>query len=271
MLPSVTTHVAFPTPCTQCCSAYTVRRKGSQNILGRRPALLPTGRAKGNPLTSVPQAWAPAIFLLTKPAKKVHGAPLISARVTLRWHITPLCSSPQLPVKGGRCYKGRLWQACRHISVAFRHLFTGFLRIKKINQLCCDKISIHILTTVSMHSLNELTNLTAQNTFTDNTGLISTLNGFPWYVCADNLTCSFSVSFLLMWNNPWTMHKHFEWTHTMAQLRSDCSSVCSQLTHHGWCSASQESDRWKYIIRDFAAVVVVKFFTLLHALLENTD
>lgn len=33
----------------------------------------------------------------------------------------------------------------------------------------------------------------------------------------------FSVTFILMWINLWTMHKHFEWTQTMAQLRSDCS------------------------------------------------
>lgn len=150
-------------------------------------------------------------------------------------------------------------------------LFTYFLGIQKISQLCCDRIPIHVVTAVSLHSLKHLTNLTAQNNFTDRTGLIYTLNGFPRYVCADNLTCSFSVNFLLMWNNPWTMCKHFEWTRTMPQLRSDCSSVCSQVTHRSWRFASRESDRWKYIIRDFAVVAIVKFFTLLHTLLENSD
>lgn len=261
----------FPPPVPSAAAPTQWEGKVHRIFLGGGQLCCPLREPKGTLWHLCLQAWAPVIFLLTKSAKKVHGALLISVRVTLRWHITPLCSSSQPPVKVGRCYKGRLWRVCRHISVAFRHLFTGFLRIKKINQLCCDRISIYILTTVSIRSLNELTNLTAQNNFTDNTGLISTLNEFPWYVCADNLTSSFSVSFLLMWNNPWTMHKHSEWTHTMAQLRSDCSSVCSQLTHCGWCSASQESDRWKYIIGDFAAVVVVKFFTLLHALLENTD
>ena len=106
-------------------------------------------------------------------------------------------------------------------------LFIYFLGIQKISQLCCDRSPIHILTTISLHSLKELTNLIAQNNFTEKTGFIHTLNGFPQYACADNLTCSFSVSFLLMWNNLWTMHKHFEWTWTMPQLRSDCSSVNS--------------------------------------------
>lgn len=170
----------FPPPCTRCCSIYTVRRKSSQNILGRRPALLPTGRAKGNPLRSVPQSLGPSNVSAGKDSKKGPWCSLNICRVTLRWHFTPLCSSSQPPVKVGRCYKGRLWRVCRHISVAFRHLFTGFLRIKKINKLCCDRISIHILTTVPLHSLNEPTNLTAPNNFTDETGLINTLNGFPW-------------------------------------------------------------------------------------------
>lgn len=96
----------------------------------------------------------------------------------------------------------------------------------------------------------------------------------PWMAfhnTADSLTCSFSVSFLLMRNNAWTMHKHFEGTRTMAQLRSDCSSICGQVTQRSWCFASQESDRWKYIIMDFGVVAIVKFFTLLHTLLENSD
>lgn len=92
----------FPPPCTHCFSASTMRRKSSQNILGRRPALLPTGRAKGNPLRSVPQSLGPNNGSAGKASRKGPWCSLNIYRVTLRWHFTPLCSSSQPPVKVGR-------------------------------------------------------------------------------------------------------------------------------------------------------------------------
>lgn len=74
----------FPPPCTSCCGAYTEKRKGSWHILGWRPALLPTGRAKGNPPGSVPQSLGPSNITADKASKKVNGASLKPARVTLR-------------------------------------------------------------------------------------------------------------------------------------------------------------------------------------------
>lgn len=116
-----------PPPHTSCCGAYTEKREGSWHILGWRPTLLPTGKAKGNHQHICLKAWVPATFLLTKPAKKVNGAFLKSASVTLRYLPHPcwgllyrsqanhmsntsksLCSSFQRPVKVGMCYKGRL-------------------------------------------------------------------------------------------------------------------------------------------------------------------
>lgn len=105
--------------------------------------------------------------------------------------------------------------------------------------------------------------------------LILWIDFHDMYVLTSWLTFSFffffAVTLILMWNNPWTMHTHFEWTQTMPQLRSNCSTSCSQVTHCSWLFASQESDRWKYIIRNFAVVAIVKFFTLLNTLLENSD
>lgn len=46
----------LPPPRYSCCSAYAEKRKGSWRVLGRRPALLPTRRAEGNPPTSLPQS-----------------------------------------------------------------------------------------------------------------------------------------------------------------------------------------------------------------------
>lgn len=170
-----------------------------------------------------------------------------------------------------RTFLGERGEGKRLAQNADSPLFIYFLGIQKISQLCCDRNPIHILTTLSLPSLKELTNLTAYNSFTEKARLTYPLNRFPRYVCTDSLTLFFAVTLILMWNNPWTMHTHFEWTQTMPQLRSDCSTAGSQVTHCSWLFASQESDRWKYIIRDFAAVAIVKFFTLLNNLLENSD
>lgn len=86
-----------PPPHTSCCGAYTEKRKGSWHILGWRPTLLPTERAKGNHQAICLKAWVPATFLLTKPAKKVNDASLKFASVTLKclphlcWGL-PYCS-----------------------------------------------------------------------------------------------------------------------------------------------------------------------------------
>lgn len=144
-------------------------------------------------------------------------------------------------------------------------LFTDFLGIQKISQLCCEKSPIHI-SMVSLHSLKAMANHTTQTDFTEKTALIYTLNGLPRYDVLIQLvsfwceiTCGQHADIL---NGPKLCH---------SSDRSDCSSVCSQVTHRGWCFAAQESDRWKCIIRDFAVVATVKFFTLLRTLLENSD
>ena len=122
-------------------------------------------------------------------------------------------------------------------------LFIYSLRIQKISQVCCDRSPIHLLTTAALHSLKELTNLAAQNNFAEKTGLIYTLNDFhDMYVLTTRLVLFLLVSF-------WCEITHrqctnTEQTWTMPQLRSDCSSLCSQVTHCSWCFASQELDRW---------------------------
>lgn len=72
--------------------------------------------------------------------------------------------------------------------------FIYFLGIQKISQLCCDRSLIHIWTIVFLHSLKELTNLTAQNNFTEKTGLIYTLNGF----CDTSVLTTWLALFLLV-------------------------------------------------------------------------
>lgn len=119
----------FPPPCTSCCSAYTEKRKGSWHILGWRPALLPTRRAKQNPLRSVHQSLGHSIISAHEASKKAQwrfpkicqgdpevsppsllGAALPQLNKPRAQHFKSLCSSSQLLVKVGMCLKGRLWR-----------------------------------------------------------------------------------------------------------------------------------------------------------------
>lgn len=121
----------LPPPRYSCCSAYAEKRKGSWRVLGRRPALLPTRRAEGNPPTSLPQSLHLRMVsdnqARKKGKKKVNSASLKPVRITLR-SLPCLCwgcsgcsqanhvpnasnpSSSRAPVKVDTCYEGRLWR-----------------------------------------------------------------------------------------------------------------------------------------------------------------
>lgn len=67
-------------------AAVPTQRKGKIHgiFLGGGRLCCPPGDPKGTHRDLCLKAWVPAMFLLTKPAKKVNGASLKSARVTLR-------------------------------------------------------------------------------------------------------------------------------------------------------------------------------------------
>lgn len=97
-----------------------------------------------------------------------------------------------------RTFLGERGEGKRLAQNADSPLFIYFLGIQKISQLCCDRNPIHILTTLSLPSLKELTNLTAYNSFTEKARLTYPLNRFPQYVCTDSLTLFFAVTLILM-------------------------------------------------------------------------
>lgn len=111
-------------------AAVPTQRKGKIHgiFLGGGRLCCPPGDPKETHRDLCLKAWVPAMFLLTKPAKKVNSASLKSARVTLRclphlhWRLlycsqanhmpnTSNCSSSQPSAKVvGMCYKGILWR-----------------------------------------------------------------------------------------------------------------------------------------------------------------
>lgn len=79
----------LPPPRYSCRSAYAEKRKGSWRVLGRRPALLPTRRAEGNPPRSLPQSLHLRMVSDNQARKKekkkrVNSASLKPVRITLR-------------------------------------------------------------------------------------------------------------------------------------------------------------------------------------------
>lgn len=124
----------LPPPRYSCRSAYAEKRKGSWRVLGRRPALLPTRRAEGNPPRSLPQSLHLRMVSDNQARKKekkkkskqcfpktCQDYPKVSALSLLRllWlqpskpraqRFKSLCSSSRAPVKVDTCYEGRLWR-----------------------------------------------------------------------------------------------------------------------------------------------------------------
>lgn len=83
MLRSVTNLCGFSLPPVPAAAAPTQwEGKVHRIFLGAGQLCCPLGEPKGTLWDLCLKAWAPAMLLLAKPAKKVHGAPLISAG----WH-----------------------------------------------------------------------------------------------------------------------------------------------------------------------------------------